>query len=307
MEKCLFLYNPYSGKGKIVEKEEYITSRLREKYEVEVFQSKYAGNIGNEIKKRGAEFDLVVVAGGDGTLNEAVDAIVILDKKPKLGYIPTGTVNDLAHSLYIPRNIKSALKNILQGKTFVHDVMKINKRYGIYVCCAGLFTESSYATKHQKKKKMGKLAYFFHGIKKLFSTKAIHAKLCYDDKELKGTYAMALVPNSRYVAGFRINKRAVLNDGTVDVVLVESKRDVVNLSSILRVALMFGFGLPKKSGKFFHILKLNKFTLEMEEEHAINLDGEKVGRGTFNFEVIPRGVELIVPKPEKLLKYVKNQ
>ena len=142
MEKCLFIYNPESGKGKIKSKEDFIVSRLSKKYDVEVVHSQYAGNISKVLLERGEEFALIVGAGGDGTLNEIVDCIMRLDKKPLLGYIPSGTVNDVAHSLYIPRNAKKAVDCILNGQPYSHDIMKINDRYGIYVCAAGLFTGS---------------------------------------------------------------------------------------------------------------------------------------------------------------------
>ncbi|MBP3344580.1 MAG: YegS/Rv2252/BmrU family lipid kinase [Clostridia bacterium] len=304
MEKCLFLYNPHSGKEKVAKNEKYITNKLGEKYQVEVIKSAYAGNIGDEIRKRGEEFDLVVVSGGDGTINETVDAVMSLNKKPKIGYIPTGTVNDLAHSLCIPRNIKGAVKNILNGEEFTHDVMKINDKYGIYVCCAGLFTESSYSTNQKAKKKMGKIAYFFHGLKSLFSTPAIEAKITYEDKVIEGNFAMLLVINSRCVAGFKVNKRAVLDDGTVDVVLVESKKkEIVNLGAVARAARMFVTGIPQKDKKKVHALRLKKFKIEMGENHVINLDGEGIAKGSFEFEAIKSGVTLIVPSAKKLSKY----
>ena len=303
MEKCLFLYNPYSGRGKIAKHETSIVERLSEKFDVEVVQSAYAGNIGDEIRKNGALYHTIVVAGGDGTLNEAVDAVMSLAKKPVIGYIPVGTVNDLAHSLGISTKIEDAVENILQGQPFAHDVMKINDKYGIYVCCAGVFTESSYATDQTVKKKMGKIAYFFHGLKKLFTTHSIQAKIIAEDQVIEGKYAIILAPNSRYVAGFKINKRAILNDGTVDLALVECKGKNVGLGAILRVARIFAFGLPKKSKKKTKLFRLNEFKLEMSSEHSINLDGEKTGQGSFEFKVEKAGIEILVPNIEKITKY----
>jgi len=306
MEKCLFIYNPHSGKGKIVKNEEYIKNKLSQKFDVEVVRSQYAGNIGDTIFSRGNDFDIVVVAGGDGTLNETINAVARLNKRIKIGYIPTGTVNDVAHSLYIPRSIKKSVKNILEGQPFSHDILRVNDKFGIYVCCSGLFTSSSYDTQQDKKKKMGKVAYFLNGAKKVFSTPSVKLKLIYQGGIIEGNYAIMLIINSRYTGGMRVNKKAILNDGVVDIVLAESKKEVVNFCSILRVAFMFLRGIKEKSSKKIKHLKLDKFTIETSENTIINLDGEKIGKGSFDCQVIKEGVDIIVPKIHKLKKIIKT-
>lgn len=295
METCLFVYNPNSGKGKVVKNEEKIVKMLSEKYIVNVCRSNYAGHIGQIIKEKGEIVDLIVVAGGDGTLNETINSIMRLDKKPKIGYIPTGTVNDVAHSLGIKTNIKKSVKNILEGEEFQHDVFKMNDRYGIYVCCAGLFTETSYATSQNQKKRIGKIAYAFHGIKKIFSTRAIKLKLSYADGEIEGKFALMLILNSKSVAGFKLNKKAHLNDGLVDVVLIRTKHDKINLSSIFNVAKFFLMGLKKYKNKNIITLQLDKFHVQTTDDTIINLDGEKVGIGSFEFEVLNNAINIIVP------------
>lgn len=302
MEKCLFVFNPQSGKGKIKKNQEKITKMLGEKYLVDVKPSEYAGHIGQIVAERGGEYDLIVVAGGDGTLNEVVNSISRLENPPKIGYIPSGTVNDVARSLRLPKRIKSAVKAILHGDVFLHDIFRMNDRYGIYVCCAGLFTESSYATSQSHKKRMGKLAYAFHGIKKVFSTPAVKLKLTFEGGQVEDKFALMLVLNSRSVAGLKINRGASLSDGFVDVALIRTEKDKVNLRGIFRVMRFFLFGLPKKSSKNILVFKLDKFNIQTTTDTVINLDGEKIGAGSFDFEVIQKGVQIIVPDWEKIQK-----
>lgn len=306
MEKCLFVYNPHSGKGKVAKKEKYIVDKLSEKFEVELVRSEYAGHMGDYIRQKGENFDVIVGAGGDGSLNEIVDAVMSLKTRPKIGYIPAGTVNDIAHSLYIPRKINKAVDNILNGEVFSHDVMKVNEKHGIYVCCSGLFTESSYSTDQAKKKKMGKIAYAFHGIKKVFSTPAVKLKLIYEGGEIEGKYAIMLIINSRYVSGMRMNKRAILNDGVVDVILIDSKNDIVNLGAVERVLALFVKGIKDKIKKHIHHFVLDKFKIETQSSTIINLDGEKIGAGSFDCQVIKQGIDVIVPKKCKLEREIKK-
>ena len=294
MKKCLFAYNPQSGKGKIVKREKYIVDSLSQKYEVTVLRSEYIGHIGEYISMHGEEFDTIVVAGGDGTLNETINSVVRLSKTIQIGYIPCGTVNDVAHSLNIPRNVKKALKVILDGKVFLHDIFKCNDRYGIYVCCSGIFTEASYATSQSSKRKVGKLAYGLHGIKKIFSTNSFDIKLSYENGEICEKCCLMLILNSKNVAGFKPNRHAVLNDGKVDVALVKAKKNRVRLCDILRVAKLFLFGLPKKSSKNIQVFKLSSLKVETGDDLAINIDGESLEKGSFELRVYKQKIAIFV-------------
>lgn len=302
MEKCLFVYNPQSGKGKIAKYEKYILEKLSLKYEVALVLSKYSGHIYDTILKQGENVDLLVVAGGDGTLDEAVNGICHLNKKPRLGYIPAGTVNDVARSLNIPRTIKRAVDNILNGEVFAHDVINVNDRYGIYVCCAGLFTETSYATEQKSKKKLGKVAYGLHALKKIFSTPAFNVQLSYGENKIIKKCSLIMILNSRNVAGFPINKKARLNDGLVDVVLIGNKKDIVGGVGFWGVIKLFLLGIKSKSNKNYTHLLLNEFDINTEDNTIINLDGEKICNGGFHIKMIKEGVNIIVPK-----KFIKNQ
>ncbi len=307
MDKCLFIYNPFAGKGKIKSKEKYIVDRLCEKYEVEVYHSKYAGNIKETLLEKGENFSLIVAAGGDGTLNEIVDSVMRLPNKPRIGYIPSGTVNDVAHSLYIPRKLKKAVDNILNGTPFSHDIMKINDRYGIYVCAVGMFTDASYVTDQKAKKKIGKMAYMFHGAKSIFKTKSVKLKVSFDSGEIEGRYAIFLINNSRYTAGMPINKYVNLNDGLVDIILVESKKEIVKFPTICKTMMIFVRGIGHFiNKKHIHHLQLSSFKVEIDDKVNVNLDGERLGCGTFEVNVIKSGVEIIVPKIHKLQKQIKN-
>ena len=295
--KCLFIYNPNSGKGKVKKKEKYIVEKLKAKYDiVDVAQTKYAGNAKEIAFQKYNLYDTFVVAGGDGTLNEVINAIAEKDNAPNIGYIPTGTVNDIAHSLKIPRNIKKAVKVILNGKVFNHDIFKCNDKYGIYVCTTGLGTEASYATKQTSKRFWGKLAYFLHGATKIFKSEPLKVKLKYEDKEINKNCSLLLIVNSKNVAGFTINRKAVLDDGYVDIVMIDSpKKRGFSFISLLRAAKVFLFGIKYKNSKHITYLKLKDFEVTIKSKAIINLDGEQGFKGSFKFNSIKKGVKILVP------------
>ena len=115
--RCFFIYNPVSGRGKIVKKLSYIVSRLQEKYDtVDVYATKEKGDMERAAREAAGKYDAIIFSGGDGSFNEIVQGIGDSPVQPELGYIPSGTVNDIAHTLGIPKGVRRALKVILTGK-----------------------------------------------------------------------------------------------------------------------------------------------------------------------------------------------
>lgn len=296
--KCVYVYNPESGNGKILKSKEYILQTLRAKFgDVEEKATTKAGDASIYAKDSCGKYDYFFISGGDGTLNEVINGLAEEENKPIIGYIPTGTTNDVARSLSIPRNIKKATKNICDGEPFSHDIFKVNNRYGIYVCCSGLFTASSYATARKNKKRFGKMAYFFNGISDLFKAKPVLVKLKTETEEISQKCALLLILNSRSTAGFMLNKSASLADGEVEVVLVHSAENKIRFCDKLRTAGLFAFGLKHYvKNKKITYRKLKNFTIEIDDSAIINLDGEKSQAGTFDFSVINKAVQIIVPK-----------
>ena len=125
MKKMLLFVNPAAGReemrGALMDAISRFTAAG---YEVTCHPTQKPHDISEVIRDRGGQFDMIVACGGDGTLNETVTGLMHLNKKPKplLGYIPTGTVNDFATSLHIPKTIPEAVENIISGVPFPVDM-----------------------------------------------------------------------------------------------------------------------------------------------------------------------------------------
>ena len=152
MKKLLLIVNPKAGTrriGRVLP--EVIEIFNRADYEVTVHITAGSGDCTQVVRSRGAQADLIVCAGGDGTFNEAVAGMMESGIDRPLGYIPCGSTNDFAASLKLPTNILDAAKLIVEGEPLPYDVGLFNNRYFTYVASFGAFTKASYATPQNAK------------------------------------------------------------------------------------------------------------------------------------------------------------
>ena len=168
MKKLLFVFNPHAGKGQIKDNLcDIVDIFTKGGYEVVTYPTQAKLDGYNKLCQCGQDYDMIVTSGGDGTLSEAVKAMMTFDKKIPLGYIPAGSTNDCAQSLSIPKKMLDAAREIVDGVYFDYDVGKFNGQYFVYVAGFGAFTDVSYETSQTMKNKFGHAAYVAEGIKRL--------------------------------------------------------------------------------------------------------------------------------------------
>ncbi len=302
--KCIFIYNPKSGKGKIAKKIDYIKSRLQEKYEeVDVYATKEAGDLTVKVREIADQYDCIVFSGGDGTFNEVLQGLGERETLPTLGYIPGGTANDVAHSLKIPRkSVKGAIKVILEGKRELLDCMRINgNEYAMYSVSAGAFTSATYTTSQNSKKKLGWLAYGLQGIKKNFPLPVFSVEATSGEQTLKTECVFTLVANGKCVAGMKMNPRGSMQDGVMECAIVKQRNKPNVFRRIGAFFSLIGLFLFGYSAKARGVAKIRgeKFTFDVSDEVVWNFDGEKGPSGKIEIELIKSKVPLLVPKNNK--------
>lgn len=308
MLKCLFIYNPYSGTGRINNNISYVIKRLMTKYDqIDCHPTKRPQDAIDIAKKACGVYQYVVFAGGDGTFNEIIQGISGQKERPILGYIPSGTTNDIAKTYGISRNIKKAIDIIIEGHTIKHDICQANDKYYAYVAAAGTFSSISYTTKQKAKRALGRLAYFINGIKDALTPYQLELKLTLDDhKVIEGNYAMALIMNSKSVAGFLFNKMTKLNDGIIDIILIENAKPKFRrmlLSTLNKIIKLFTLGLYKAS-KDPHVKHYQASKVDIEVNNNVDwcLDGEKGANGALTIKVLKEHIQIFA-KEQKIHHY----
>ena len=301
MKKMLFIINPRSGK-------EQIRSRLLEILDSFV-KAGYGPSVYITQGPKDAEYqaaraktkELVVCSGGDGTLNEVVSGLMTItpEKRPELGYIPSGSTNDFASSLGLPKNMRKAAQTAALGKPFLVDIGVFGKnRYFVYVAAFGAFTEVSYSTPQETKNILGHQAYMLEAIKRLTGLKSYRMRLTWEhlveQRELEEEFILGMVTNTTSIGGFKglVGMDVALDDGEFEVLLVRKPRTPLDIASIAAY-------LIQREGENECVFKFrtSKLTVQSEELVDWSLDGEFGGSQT---EVVienkPREIAIRVPE-----------
>ncbi len=299
--KCLFLYNP-NGRKKILRKLGYIERRLGSVYgQVDVVPTA-SGEDMTRLAREGAEqYDLILFSGGDGTFNNVLQGIG--DADVRLGYLPAGTVNDVARSLGIPRSVKGALKVVLGGRCEALDCMRVNgAHYAMYVAAAGAFTSATYRTPQRKKHRFGRAAYAAYGLRHNLPFRIFPVEVTCGEEHVSLHSVFIFVLNGRSVAGMPVNRPSSMQDGMLEVALIRQKERpgfFRKLGGYFALAAVFLFGIRVRR-KDVLFLRGNAVTIRTEPDTVWDFDGEEGVKGDVEIEVLPRRVKLFVPKNKKV-------
>lgn len=237
--KALVIVNPKAGRIRVRSQVLDLTKLSISGISPTMYATSKRGDATLFAERLAENFDMVICRGGDGTFNEVINGLMKLQRKIPVGYIPSGTTNDLAKALNIPNNTKKAIEKIIRGKTLPHDVgLFNNERYFSYISSFGAFTKVSYATPQNKKNLFGFAAYLAEAVSCIKEIKPIHARVIIDGEELEGDFVYGSVSNSTSVAGvLRMDMKIVdMADGIFEVMLVKNPKTFAGWKNTLLAA-----------------------------------------------------------------------
>ena len=292
MKKIAFVYNPNAGKGKIKNCFADIVDVLAEdESEIVLFPTKRRNHCCEYIKNEGNRFEKIIVAGGDGTVNEAFNALMELEEKPVLGYIPMGTTNDFAASCRIPTGPAEAAQVAMKGEVISIDAGKFNDKYFSYVAAFGALTDVAYDTPQESKNRFGRAAYIAEGIKRLANVQSYKMKIECNGETIEDEFIFGMVANSNSVGGIKIKSLQVdLCDGLFEVLLLKKITKPTDLNEIIADLLN-----KRTDSKHYYVIKTDYVMFSSSESIAWTLDGEYGGE-TNSAEVknIPQAIKIAV-------------
>jgi len=239
-----------------------------------------------------AKAERLVIGGGDGSVNEMIDALAKLprEQRPKLGILPLGTANDFATACNIPLESLDALRMAAYGQTKAIDIAKANERHFINMATAGFGAEVTAETPVELKNFLGGGAYTLTGVLKAISFTPYKGKMKTPDFESDQTGVVAAICNGRQAGGGQVlAPYALIDDGLLDVVII-SEFTLIDISTVLEE-----IKNPSPYGKFVKYFKTPWLESEAENYIPLNLDGEPYRSTKIRFEVVPAAIDLILP------------
>lgn len=296
MKKCVFIYNPESGKKLLVKNPFKNFEKILNKYgyEMEMIATTAKGDA-IKIVSEIVYADLVICAGGDGTINEAFTGNLKRKEKLLLGVMPIGTMNDIAMMYGYGKNLDKNLEMMLNGVIKNIDVCLINGKPFVYVACIGKFVNISYATPRKLKRTYGKLAYLIYGMGEI-SKEIEFYDITYKVNGVRymGKYSFIFITNSTRIAGVNdIYPDVKLDDNMFEVALCNIKDKKEIISAFQRLIFKETETIP---GITFY--KTNNFEIEFDEdlENSWCIDGEEfvsdINRFSFS---VDKSMSMLLP------------
>ena len=289
-KRARIIYNPTSGRELFkkqlpdcliqLEQAGYITSAHATTAEGDAtLAAQYAAEDG---------FDLVIAAGGDGTVNEVINGIADFEVKPKLGIIPMGTVNDYGKALGIKKNIQQAIDVITNNTPTKLDIGKMNNRYFMNIAGGGKITEVSYEAPSRLKTLLGPVAYYVKGIEMLPNLSAIDMRLEYDDEVYEGKVMLFLLGLTNSIGGFdKIAPDSEFDDGYFSFMFLEE----VSLAELAHIITLTTRGEHIQHPKV-HYKKAREVRVTSGETVQLNIDGEFGGNAPAHFVNLKQHIEV---------------
>jgi len=243
-----------------------------------------------------AGFDVVVAAGGDGTISQVVEGILSARTPVTLGIVPLGTGNDLARTLGVPLEPAAAMGVLLDGRERLVDLVRARaddgKRAYVANCAAGGFGgEVDRALEGADKSRWGALAYLMGALKVLPDMKPYRVSLRWDDEQIEQLDALnVLIANGQTVAGgWRVCPAADLEDEMLDVIVVKDGSAVELAAFAARLA----SGTPFESELVLH-RRARDVHIVAEPRMWFNTDGELLTDAGIRFTVLPKALRVLV-------------
>lgn len=276
MKRARIIYNPTSGRELFKKNLPEVLQKFEQAgYETSCHATTCEGDATKAAKAAcERDFDLIVAAGGDGTINEVVNGVADQENRPTLAVIPVGTTNDFARAIGIPlNNVIQAVEVILAGRPKKIDIGKVNDHYFINIAGGGRLTELTYEVPSKLKTMVGQLAYYLKGMEMLPSIRPAEVEIEYDGKLYEGEIMLFLVSLTNSVGGFeKLAPDSRLDDGMFDLLILKK----TNLAEFIRIA---GLALRGEHINDEHLIytKANRVKVQNKDKMQLNLDGEYGG------------------------------
>jgi YegS/Rv2252/BmrU family lipid kinase len=293
-EGAVFLVNPASGNGSTGKRWPRLRERARELgLAGDALLSERPGHLTDLAREAARTHGLLVVVGGDGTLNEVVNGIAGTDVE--VAVIPSGTGRDFGRTYRIPERLDDAVRVALSGKTKTVDIGRVTFREGarLYANIGSVGMSGAVARRANSMSKAlgGRTTFYYALVREFVSWRNTEVTVTLDGDTRRGRMHDVIVANGRWHAGgMKLAPDAKPCDGLFDVVLIG---DITKLDFVTTSPKLYSgghVGHPR-----VEVLRSATVRVDAAEPLPLELDGEQVGTTPASFEVVPAALRVRVP------------
>lgn len=297
--RALLIYNPNAGQAPMSSLDEIVRGWSAAGWTIAAQHTAGPGHatlLARAAAKRG--YGLVIALGGDGTVNEVINGLAGSDTI--LAVLPSGTVNVWVRELRLPIQALAASEALLEGEVHAIDLGLAGGRYFLLMAGIGLDAAVASEVRRREKKRFGALAYGLRALTFLGRYRGTRVTCSLDGRRVKGRVLQVIIGNSRLYAGLiRVTHQAVIDDGLLDVCVIKGNQLYSLPLQALAIVLRRHTLLPE-----IEYYRARKISLYSIRPLAVQVDGEIHGYTPMSFEILPRGLRVLVPKtaPEELFQ-----
>lgn len=288
MKQALLIVNPSSGGEKAKEFKELAEKKLNSFFDQVIVKETEKQGDAKQFAYEAAQqqFDSVFVMGGDGTVNEGISGLAEQEYRPKFGFFPLGTVNDLARALNISLDPEEAIQEFDINQTTDLDIGKINDSYFMNVVAIGTIPEAVNDVDVEDKTKLGKLAYFVSAAKKLTNTQSYSFQLTLDGKEESIESSTILIGLTNSIGGFEsLLPEAEVNDGKIHLIYIKDS----SLWDTIKAVPDLLKGVDNSTDNLAYLtFSEGMIALKNEDQLATNVDGDEGDSLPVNLKILPQ-------------------
>jgi diacylglycerol kinase (ATP) len=288
-KKALLLINRHARKGQ--QQIEIAVQQLQD-LKLELFEEDMPPpeQLSEVIRRYQGQVDVVIIGGGDGTLNAAIAGLI--DTQIPLGLLPLGTANDLARTLQIPVDIAQACQVIAAGTPQPVDVGWVNGQYFFNVASLGLSVKITRQLTKEVKQRWGILAYAIIAFKVLWKSRLFHAEIRLADGQIHRVKTIQIaVGNGRfYGGGMAVAPDAAIDDGRLDLYSLGLQHwwQMLALFPLLHRG-------HHASTPWSESWEGQEFHVQTRRSRSINTDGEITTATPAHFRVLPKALTIFTP------------
>ena len=290
-KKALLYYNPNSGNGLFKNHLDLVISKFQAKkillLPIRAGKADILDHIFQNTDPQ--EYQEIILAGGDGTINVCVNAMIRNNIDIPIAIFPSGTANDFAHYFELPLEINDMI-DVALGNCYTYaDVGTVNGKYFINVAAMGTLVDVSQKTDPELKNTLGIISYYLKGITEVPNLRPALVNLTSDEYTGTETMFFMLVMNGRSAGGFkRISPDAMINDGLLDVMLFR-EMPIIDFAPLL-ISILQGNHTENKNVLYFRTSGLK---LESGVDISTDVDGEKGEKFPLAFGILPRRLKVL--------------